>query len=88
LLNSLHFSLAFADIETTQHCINEHTCREGNPLLPSSQAGKLGVSLGIATFTAVASYQIKKETTKAWWLAPTVGIAAHTVGLATGLAHR
>jgi hypothetical protein len=86
-LNGLQFSLAFADIETTQHCIDEHTCREGNPLMPSSQAGKLAVSLGIASFTAVASFQLKKERSKGWWVAPVMGIAGHAVGLASGLIH-
>jgi len=87
-LNSLQLSLAYADIETTQHCIDEHTCREGNPLMPSSQAGKLGVSLGIAAFIAVAGYRLKRESSKGWWVAAAVGIAGHTVGLASGLAHR
>ena len=85
-LNGLQFSLAFADIETTQHCIDEHTCREGNPLMPSSQAGKFSVSLGIAAFTAVASYRLKKQHSKGWWIAPAVSIAGHAVGLASGLA--
>jgi hypothetical protein len=87
-LNGLQLSLAFADIEITQHCIDEHTCREGNPLMPSSQAGKLSVSLGIAAFASVASYRLKKLRSKGWWVAPTVGIAGHAVGLASGLAHR
>ena len=87
-LNGLQLSLAFADIEATQHCIDEHTCKEGNPLMPSSQAGKLSVSLGIAAFTAFASYRLKKQGSKSWWVAPAVGIAGHAVGLASGLAHR
>jgi hypothetical protein len=87
-LNGLQFSLAFADIETTQHCIDEHTCREGNPLMPSPQAGKFSVSLGIAAFTAVASYRLKKQRSKGWWVAPAVSIAGHAVGLASGLVHR
>ena len=87
-LNGLQFTLAFADIETTQHCIDEQTCREGNPLMPSSQAGMLSVSLGIAAFTAVASYRLKKLRSKGWWVAPAVSMAGHAVGLASGLAHR
>jgi hypothetical protein len=87
-LNGLQFGLSFADIETTQHCVDEHTCREGNPLMPSSPAGKLSVSLGIAAFTAVASYRLKKQRSKGWWIAPAVSIAGHAVGLASGLALR
>ncbi len=86
-LNGVQFSLAFADIETTQHCINEHTCKEGNPLMPSSQAGKISVSLGFAAFTAVASYRLKMHRSKGWWVAPAVSIAGHAVGVASGLAH-
>jgi hypothetical protein len=87
-LNGLQFGLAFADIETTQHCVDEHSCREGNPLMPSSPAGKLSVSLGIAAFTAVASYRMKKQRSKGWWIAPAVSVAGHAVGLASGLALR
>jgi hypothetical protein len=87
-LNGAHLALAFADIETTQHCIDAHTCREGNPLMPSSAAGKFRVSLGIATYTAASSYWLKKHNSKAWWAGPAVGIAAHSVGLASGLVNR
>jgi hypothetical protein len=87
-LNGLHLTLAVSDIEMTQHCIAEHTCREANPLMPSSQAGKIGVNLGIVTYTAASSYWLRKHKSKVWWLGPTVGVAAHTVGLASGLAHR
>ena len=87
-LNGLHLTLAVSDIEITQHCIDEHTCKEANPLMPSSQAGKIGVSLGFATYTAASSYWLRKHKSKVWWLGPTVGVAAHTVGLASGLAHR
>lgn len=86
-LNGFQFSLAFADVETTQHCIDKHTCREGNPLMPSSQAGRISVSLGFAAVTAVASYRLKKHRSKGWWAAPAVSIAGHAVGLASGLAH-
>jgi hypothetical protein len=86
-LNSLHLSLAVSDIEMTQHCIDGHTCKEANPLMPSSQAGKIGVNLGLVTYTAASSYWFRKHKSRVWWLGPTVGVAAHTVGLASGLAH-
>jgi hypothetical protein len=47
----------------------------------------LAVSLGIAGFTAVASFQLKKGRSKGWWVAPVMGIAGHAVGLASGLIH-
>lgn len=87
-LNGLHLSLAVADITMTQHCIDAHTCREGNPLMPSSEAGKYGLSVGIAAYTAATSYWFKKHRSRIWWAGPTVGIAAHTVGLASGWMHR
>lgn len=86
--NGLDLALALSDIEMTQHCINEHTCREANPLMPSSQAGKIAVSLGFVGYSGVGSYWFKKHNSKAWWLPPTVAIAAHGLGLASGLAHR
>jgi hypothetical protein len=87
-LNGLHLTLAVSDIEMTQHCIDAHTCREANPLMPSSHAGKIGVNLGLVTYTAASSYWLRKHQSKAWWLGPTVGAAAHTVGLTSGLLHR
>jgi hypothetical protein len=87
-LNGLHLTMAIADIEMTQHCIDAHTCREGNPLMPSSFAGKIGVNLGIVGYTAAGSYWFKKHESKKWWIMPIVGSAVHTVGLASGLAYR
>ena len=87
-LNGLHLTLAVSDIEMTQHCIDAHTCREANPLMPSSQAGKIGVNLGLVTYTAASSYWLRKRKSKTWFLGATVGITAHTVGLASGLMHR
>jgi hypothetical protein len=87
-LNGVHLSMAIADIEMTQHCIDEHTCREGNPMMPSSFAGKIGVNLGIVGYTAAGSYWFKKHGSKKWWIMPIVGSAVHTVGLASGLAYR
>lgn len=38
-------------------------------------------------YGAFVSYQLKKQDHKRWVLSETVGIAARTVGVATGIAH-
>ena len=40
LLNGAHLGMAMFDVEMSQHCIAERKCVEGNPLMPSSQAGQ------------------------------------------------
>lgn len=87
LLNSAHLGAALADVELTQRCIANQHCREGNPLMPSSRGAQLGVSLGMFAVTAGESYWLKKHKSRLWWLAPTVGISAHILGVASGLAH-
>jgi hypothetical protein len=88
LLNGLHLSLSFADFAMTQHCIAEHKCVEANPMMPSSRGGQIGVGIGVFSYTLAGSYWIKKHNSRLWWIAPGVGIAAHTAGLMTGIAHR
>jgi hypothetical protein len=88
LLNGAHLGMAVFDVEMTQHCLADHHCVEGNPLMPTSQAGALGVSLALVGSGAFISYKLKKQETKLWMLSPVVGIAAHTIGVATGFAHR
>jgi hypothetical protein len=88
LLNSVHLGMALFDVEMTQRCMAEQQCKEGNPMMPSSQAGQIGVGLGVAAFTAVDAYWARKHNVRTWWMAPAAGIAAHTAGVATGFAHR
>jgi hypothetical protein len=88
LLNSLHLGMAVFDVEMTQHCIANHHCVEGNPLMPSSHAGQLGVNFALVGYGTFMSYRFKRQENKLWLLSPTVGIAAHTMGVATGFAHR
>ncbi len=87
VLNGLHLGVAILDIEMTQHCIADQHCREGNPLMPPSQAGRLGVTFAFVSFGTFASYKAKKNESKLWILSPIVGIATHTLGVATGIAH-
>ncbi len=88
LLNGIHLGTALLDVEMTQHCMAEHKCTEGNPMMPSTQAAQIGVDLGSVTFAAAGSYWARKHNIRKWWIAPVVGIAAHAAGSATGFAHR
>jgi hypothetical protein len=87
LLNSLHFGLAGFDVAMTQHCIADQHCREANPLMPRSSAGQLTVSFAAVGYSSFISFWLRKHRSHFWWTAPLVGIAAHSAGLATGLAH-
>jgi len=53
--------MAVFDVEMTQHCLADHHCVEGNPLMPTSQAGALGVSLALVGSGAFISYKLKKQ---------------------------
>jgi hypothetical protein len=86
-LNGQHLVLSLADIELSQRCIDAHTCTEANPLMPSSLAGKLSVTLGIFAYATATSYYLKKHRSRWWWAPPVLGVGIHTVGLMSGLAH-
>ncbi len=88
IVQGLHLGLAIFDVEMTQHCLADHHCVEGNPLMPSSAGGQLGVNFAIVGLGTLASYRLKRDDNKLWILSPTIGIIAHTVGVATGFAHR
>jgi hypothetical protein len=87
LMNGLHLGMAVLDVELTQHCIASHECREGNPLMPSSQTGQLSIGIGFVTLGSITSYWLKKHKSPYWWLPPAGGIAGHALGVATGLSH-
>jgi len=61
LLNGLHLSMAVFDVEMTQHCIANHHCREGNPLMPSSQVGALSMNLALVGYGSWVSYRMKRH---------------------------
>ncbi len=88
LLNSLHLGMAGLDIAMTHRCIADHQCREGNPLMPSSLGGQIGVDFALVGYGSFTSYWLKKHLSRFWWTAPAIGIAAHGVGAATGFAHQ
>ena len=88
VINGLHLGLAALDLGLTQHCIANHHCREGNPLMPSSFAGQFAVDSAFVGTGAFVSYRLKKQNSKLWWLSPVVGISAHTAGAMTGFLNR
>jgi hypothetical protein len=85
LMNGLHLGMAALDVATTQHCLADHHCREGNPLMPSSVAGQLSIDLAFVGSGTIISYKLKKEESRGWWLSPLIGVIAHTAGVASGL---
>lgn len=88
LLNGLHLGTAMLDVALTQHCLADHHCREGNPMMPSSLGGQLGVDFAFVGYGTFISYRLKKQDNWVWWLSPAIGIAAHTAGTGTGIVNR
>ena len=88
LFNGLHLGMAVFDVEMTQQCIAAHHCREGNPLMPSSHAGQIGVNLAFVGYGSFVSYWLRKRGSRMWWISPAIGTVAHGAGLATGIAHQ
>jgi hypothetical protein len=87
VINSLHIGAAALDIALTKHCIDNHTCREGNPLMPSNVGGQIGVDLALVSYSSFVSYKLKKHNSKVWWLSPALGTSTHIAGIASGLSH-
>lgn len=85
VVNFLNLGMAVVDVELTQRCIASHQCREGNPLMPSSQAGQLSIGIGYAALGSLASYWLRKHKSPRWWIPPAVGMAGHAAGIATGI---
>jgi hypothetical protein len=85
LLNGLHLGMGILDVALTQHCIASGRCREGNPLMPSSMTGQLGVNFGYFAYGSLLSYKLKRRHAHFWWISPVSGIASHSVGIASGI---
>lgn len=84
-LNSVQVASSIVDIELTQACMKAHTCREGNPLMPSNRAGVYAVQAGWNALQVWGSYWLKKRGSKYWWVVPTVGIGSHAYGIYGGV---
>jgi len=88
LWNGLHLGMAAFDVAMTQHCIADHHCREGNPMMPSSLKAQLGVDFSLVGYGAFIGYEAKKHDNKIWWLPSAIGVTAHAAGVATGFVNR
>lgn len=86
IVNAVHLGLTVADIEVTQHCLANHTCRESNPLMPSCRAGAYAVGMGMVAGEAVSSYYLKRHGSRWWSVGPLIGIGSHTLGVSLTLA--
>lgn len=84
-LNGGYLAAGVMDSELTQLCIHNHTCVEGNPWMPKSQLGQLGVAFGTSAAATGVSYYLKKNHSRLWWVPTTIGIAAHAYGISTGV---
>jgi len=56
--------------------------------MPASHAGQLGVNFALVGYSTFISYRLKKGGNRMWRAAPIAGIAAHTVGVASGFRYR
>ena len=88
LVNGLHIGVTALDVGLTQHCIANHHCREGNPLMPSSLGGQLAVNSALVGTSVLVSYRLKKQNSKIWLLSPVIGLSAHSAGAITGFLNR
>jgi hypothetical protein len=85
LVSLLAAGLMVADLELTQHCQDNRTCIEMNPLMPRSRGAKYA---SVGSFNAMLffwSFRRKESGKKLWWLAPLLVIGAHGGGAANNL---
>lgn len=81
-VHAIAMGFTIADIERTQHCLGNGTCRELNPMLPLSRAGMYAVNVPINLAATYLSYRLKASGRKTWWIAPVAIGASHGVGFA------
>jgi hypothetical protein len=82
LVSLLAAGLMIADIELTQHCQDNRTCIEMNPLVPRSRAAKYASAGSFNGMLFYWSFRRKESGKKLWWLAPMLVIGAHGAGTA------
>jgi hypothetical protein len=79
------FGLTSMDLEFTQHCLHQNTCRELNPTLPHSRLGMYAVNTPINLMVMYFSHRRRAEAKRAWWLAPAVDAGSHMVGVGSNI---
>ena len=79
-VNGLQFGAAALDIESTQKCIRDRRCFEGNPLVPENHLGAYAVSFSVAGIETWGAYYFKRHRNRLWWSPPSAGTGFHLVG--------
>jgi hypothetical protein len=76
IVNGANFGAAALDVESTQRCIRELKCHEGNPIMPSGRGGQYAEMMGIAAASTFVSAKLKRNGEK-WIVLPVIGITGH-----------
>ncbi len=79
-VHAIAMGFTIADIERTQHCLGNGTCRELNPMLPLSRAGMYAVNVPMNAAAMYLSYRLKASGRRTWWIAPVAIGGSHGVG--------
>lgn len=85
LLGALTFGLTAADIELTQHCLQEKTCVELNPTLPHSRWGMYATNTPVNLAVMYFAYRRKATGKRGWWIAPLIDTGIHGVGIGSNV---
>jgi hypothetical protein len=79
------FGLTSMDLEFTQHCLHEGTCRELNPVLPHSRLGMYAVNTPVNLAVMYFSLRRRAAGKRSWWVSPIVDIGSHMVGVGSNM---
>lgn len=83
IAGALLLGAMLADVASTQHCIDRHVCREGNPLYGQGRAQQDAVSIAFtATAFALGTHEKQKGHGVAAFTALYAGAAAHFMAFA------
>ncbi len=73
------------DIWITHDCLQAKTCIEGNPLMPSSLGGQIGLNVPLFSSQIFTAMKLHKEGSKLWWIPLISGTATHGTGIGVTL---
>lgn len=80
------FASAIADEEVTQYKVRVNPdLHETNPLFGTTRKTAYPVILGLGTYSAISSYELKKHGDKLWYLPETVTVGLHTFAVGWNL---
>lgn len=74
-------ALTVADAVATNRCVSNHTCREGNPLLPQANGPRTALMLGEFGAETWASWWMRRHHMKEWVAVPMIGVVTHGIGV-------